>query len=218
MGLWGPGSPCVPSGSRHSRPSERASRDRRTQRPERGSGRSPSVQPVPSPPGPSTHRPGGGGRIPASPQRPGLGRARPAGGRQLHAAASFSSSLARPVPAPPAHFPQEMINSGRGVLPWQPAPTPAGDGACSVTRTREPRHSRVPAHAGARVSLVAQACTPTHVLLLSLNDLLLRSCRRTSRCRSDNAHPGNCHSGANPRQVVHTECSLTLVYQRETQN
>lgn len=89
----------------------------------RNAGRTLNAQPAPSPPGAATHRPGGG-RIPVSPQCRGLGPARPAGGRQLHAAASS----ARPASAPPAHFPQEMINSGRGAFPWQPAPTRAGGG------------------------------------------------------------------------------------------
>lgn len=38
-----------------------------------------------------------------------------------------------PRSAPPAHFPQEMINSGRGVFPWQPAPA---ERARAHSRTR----------------------------------------------------------------------------------
>lgn len=93
-------------------------------------------------PGSPTHRPGRG-RIPASPQSPGLGRTRPAGGRQLHAAA-FS---ARPAPAPPAHFPQEMINSGSGAFPWQLALAQAGVGGARALPRTLPR-ARPHSHAG----------------------------------------------------------------------
>lgn len=42
----------------------------------------------------------------------------------------------RPAPRPPLpHFPQEMINSGRGVFPWQRA----REGARALSRTRLPR-------------------------------------------------------------------------------
>lgn len=41
-------------------------------------------------------------------------------------AASRCCLLGPPCSAPPAHFPQEMINSGRGAFPWQPAPTRGG--------------------------------------------------------------------------------------------
>lgn len=41
-----------------------------------------------------------------------------------------------PRSAPPAHFPQEMINSSSGAFPWQPAPTRRGAAVRVSTRSR----------------------------------------------------------------------------------
>lgn len=58
-----------------------------------------------------------------------------------------------PRSAPPAHFPQEMINSGRGAFPWQPAPTRRGAAVRVSTRSADSpallRPLRVPAHSPA---------------------------------------------------------------------
>lgn len=104
-----------------------------TRHPKRLVRRTPRAQLAPCPPEPRTHRPSGG-RIPVSPQCPGLGPARPAGGRLLHAAASS----ARPAPAPPAHFPQEMINSRPRRVPMATGSDPGGGGAA---RARSCTHS-----------------------------------------------------------------------------
>lgn len=105
-----------------------------TRHPKRLVRRTPRAQLAPCPPEPRTHRPSGG-RIPVSPQCPGLGPARPAGGRLLHAAAASS---ARPAPAPPAHFPQEMINSRPRRVPMATGSDPGGGGAA---RARSCTHS-----------------------------------------------------------------------------
>lgn len=58
--------------------------------------------------------------------------------------------LGPPRSAPPAHFPQEMINSGRGAFPWQPASTQQGAMAAararSCTLSRAHLHTRGAAH------------------------------------------------------------------------
>ena len=96
-------------------------------------------------------------RAPDSPawrrQDPGVAAApgaRPGPARRREAAPRhrlLGPPRSRPAPAPPAHFPQEMINSGRGAFPWQPAQTPAGGGGTRA-RSRVHTHTDSRSHAG----------------------------------------------------------------------
>lgn len=54
-----------------------------------------------------------------------------------------------PRSAPPAHFPQEMINPGRGAFPWQPAPTRRGAAVRAGTRSRTLARARAHTHSHA---------------------------------------------------------------------
>lgn len=63
----------------------------------------------------------------------------------------------RPAPRPPLpHFPQEMINSGRGAFPWQQA----REGARAVSRTRLPR-AHAPSTPTPQHRLVKLTCSPS---------------------------------------------------------
>lgn len=104
-------------------------------------GRADPESPARPPPAPVPDSPAWRRQDPGVAAEPGARPTRPAGGRQLHAAASS----ARPAPAPPAHFPQEMINSGRGAFSWQPAPAQAG----GRRRARAPAHSPARSHSHA---------------------------------------------------------------------
>lgn len=90
-------------------------------------------QPAPAPDSPARRR-----QDPGVAAAPGARRG-PASQRE---AAPRRRLRGPPRSAPPAHFPQEMINSGRGVFPWQPAPAERAHARThALTLTRGAAHS-----------------------------------------------------------------------------